>query len=621
MEPRDIPLKTLNYDVIILGAGLAGLCQARHLLLNIPGIRIALVDYRSEKRENVKHDYKVGEASVELSGLWLSMDLGLGDYVQEHHAPKYGLHFHWAKEVGKTSNLRDDYYSIWTCQQGRVFTPLLHRAKFERDVLQMVIKDGAHFHRGWIKEVDLGTTKAVTVALVDEQGEFTSSKIQLTASHLIDAAGRRCIVGGLTNNILKGPENVMGVNNGSAWLRVKGFDLSHMDLSYHPQQTMGSQYYATNHFLGFAHWLWCIPIETRGERELSIGVIFHYPYMKFEDFNSSEKFLAFLKANHTVLYNVVTSGQILDFQARHKLAYTSKTYLSPDNWYVIGDAAAIYDAFYSTGMVMMAFQTLSVTEVIKEKLHGDPALAEKKRAGYDKVVRGISRTANHIVSHHPKQLGNASLMSWRIFFEATLNFGVTIPVYLGKYFLCPVAAHHVAARLEKMLEFREELYTFFDSLADRPGPPVNIGMRNPYWGGFVFGGWCPTNSWDYDNIITEQKYEHKRLNMSKSIYHTFFYLGWILLQLKWQVGGLSAVLAPTNVSWLGWLWKNSALGYYNSIKFSIAHWGVPASSWRARLADEFRSYQYQPKVIEWKDTDVKAAEKLSNMDADNDLVS
>ena len=54
--------KSLEYDVVIMGAGFAGVCQARHLMLKIPGIRIALVDPRPEKRSD--KDLKIGESIV-----------------------------------------------------------------------------------------------------------------------------------------------------------------------------------------------------------------------------------------------------------------------------------------------------------------------------------------------------------------------------------------------------------------------------------------------------------------------------------------------------------------------------------------------------------------------------
>ena len=50
-----------TYDVVIMGAGWAGVCQARHLLLNTPGISIAIIDPRPPER-TVK-DMKIGESA------------------------------------------------------------------------------------------------------------------------------------------------------------------------------------------------------------------------------------------------------------------------------------------------------------------------------------------------------------------------------------------------------------------------------------------------------------------------------------------------------------------------------------------------------------------------------
>ncbi len=62
-----------TYDVVIMGAGMAGICQARHLLLNIPNIKIALIDPRSEERSD--RDLKVGESTVEISTLMICKEL------------------------------------------------------------------------------------------------------------------------------------------------------------------------------------------------------------------------------------------------------------------------------------------------------------------------------------------------------------------------------------------------------------------------------------------------------------------------------------------------------------------------------------------------------------------
>ncbi|MFM6878759.1 MAG: tryptophan halogenase, partial [Microcystis panniformis] len=64
-------IKTTNsvrqfvYDVVIMGAGFAGVCQARHLMLKVPNIKIALIDPRPENRSD--KDLKIGESTVEIA--------------------------------------------------------------------------------------------------------------------------------------------------------------------------------------------------------------------------------------------------------------------------------------------------------------------------------------------------------------------------------------------------------------------------------------------------------------------------------------------------------------------------------------------------------------------------
>ena len=63
---------TDHYDVVIIGAGLAGLSLSRQLLLN-SGKRILLLDKRSAIPP--PHQ-KVGEATVQLSAYYFSKEIG-----------------------------------------------------------------------------------------------------------------------------------------------------------------------------------------------------------------------------------------------------------------------------------------------------------------------------------------------------------------------------------------------------------------------------------------------------------------------------------------------------------------------------------------------------------------
>ena len=146
--------KLLEYDVVIMGAGFAGLCQARHLMLNVPGVKVALVDPRPEKRSH--KDLKIGESTIEIAALFLSKELGLHEYLIENHAPKKGLNFHWAKNggAGQTETI-DDYYHVWSNRQVPIPSFQINRARFEEDLLKMNREMGAVFYHGRVVDADL----------------------------------------------------------------------------------------------------------------------------------------------------------------------------------------------------------------------------------------------------------------------------------------------------------------------------------------------------------------------------------------------------------------------------------------------------------------------------------
>ncbi len=415
-----------EYDVVIMGAGFAGLCQARHLMLNVPNIKIALVDPRPAKRTD--KDLKIGESLIEVAAVFLCKELGLHDYLIENHTPKSGLNFHWPKEPQETETL-DNYYHVWANRQTAIASFHLQRAKLEEDLLQMNCDMGATFYHGRVIDMELtpkDEIKTVQVKLGEE-------KIALKAKHVIDAAGRKFLLGKKTDNLLFGAENLLGVDNGSVWLRVKNIDRTIFHSGYHPEGSSNSHYYATNHFFGHGHWLWMIPIEKQSQ-ELSVGMMYHHEIIPTSSVSNRDKFCDFLRANHSLLGQLVDSGEIVDFHALPQVAHKSKELFSQDNWYVLGDAAQIFDAFYSYGTTMIAFQIEGVTEIIRAKLANEDDV-EQKRAIYNEFNQAYGRSVNCLIRGHAHQLGNASIMSWRIYFEYMWWFGVHIPTYIGKWHL------------------------------------------------------------------------------------------------------------------------------------------------------------------------------------------
>jgi len=211
------------------------------------------------------------------------------------------------------------------------------------------------------------------------------------------------------------------------------------------------------------------------------------------------------------------------------------------------------------------------------------------------IVRGICRTALHIVSHHDKHLGHASIMSWRIYLEATINFGFAIQAYIGKYHLCSVHANILAKRLEELRLFREDVYCHFDKMVEVEG--FNMGMMNPYSGGLLVKSWkwSPTGSWDYSGVFNLRKYEPKQVNLAQSAGWTFMALSLIYAEIHWYSLGFKSLFAPTTLKNIAWCWGLSAMGHLRSWK----HWWNQKPSLVDAYANEFKQYKFVKGLIPW----------------------
>jgi flavin-dependent dehydrogenase len=581
------------YDVIIMGAGLAGLCQARHLMLKIPNIRIAMIDPRPENR--TEKDLKLGESTVEVATLFFGKDLGLYEYLIENHPPKYGLNFHWPKRNERTKTI-DDYFHIWANRQPDLASTQLNRPKFERDLLKMNREMGADFYNGRVVDIDLTPNDQLHTVKV----KLPNESIELQGKHLVDAAGRRFLIGKKTNNISFDSKDLYGVNTGSAWVRVQNVDRTIFHSGYDPTGASCSHYYATNHWFGKGHWLWMIPtdIETM---ELSIGVIHHHDYISSESLNSKEKFYEFLKANHNILYQLVTSAENIDFHYWPRLAHTSKTLYSPDNWYVIGDSACIFDAFYSLGSTMIVSAIDSITEIIRAKLAGEVNAAEKCQA-YNQFNLTLINSINLFMHNHSRHLGDASIMSWRIYFENMIWFGILIPIFVGKWHLdlefIPQFVQTFQTTLRSLVY---EIHDQFDQLVDQK---KNIGLMDCYRSDQLI--WDYHTPKRYTHALENAQYEPKQTSVFTSMKKTFFYLTIWYLKLQWKSGGLSQVCHHRSLGTMAKLLTTSIYIGLGDIIYSLTWNHGSESQSIAEMRQAFQEYQYgdtlQPWIVEGVDT-------------------
>src|SRR5258706_11027223 len=92
-------MENKTHDVVILGGAFAGASTAILLKRRNSALKVLIIESKPA------FDYKVGEATVEMSGMFLHRRLSLWNYMSMHQLPKQGLRYWYRNE--KTKDLLD----------------------------------------------------------------------------------------------------------------------------------------------------------------------------------------------------------------------------------------------------------------------------------------------------------------------------------------------------------------------------------------------------------------------------------------------------------------------------------------------------------------------------------
>jgi 2-polyprenyl-6-methoxyphenol hydroxylase-like FAD-dependent oxidoreductase len=80
-----------EFDVVILGGGLAGGCLARQLRAEAPWLKVLVAERRPHPVPEAA--FKVGESSVEIGAHYFSTRLDLAGHLRAGHLEKLGLRY------------------------------------------------------------------------------------------------------------------------------------------------------------------------------------------------------------------------------------------------------------------------------------------------------------------------------------------------------------------------------------------------------------------------------------------------------------------------------------------------------------------------------------------------
>ena len=354
-----------QYDVAILGGGLAGQTLARQLLMKHPQVRIAILEKRPFPVNETTH--KVGESSVEIGAHYFGEELQLKKHLVDHQLPKFGLRFFFrdphqslaeGTEVGGSEFFAAPSYQV---DRGRLENFL---AETNRE-MGTTILDGAR-----IRCVALDSSEGCTR---DTNHEITIQRdgreTKVIARWIVDASGRAAIL----KRQLKLDED-LGHDINAVWFRIDEtikVDSWCQDPEW--QQLTGKvprRWLSTNHLMGEGYWVWLIPLATGST---SIGIVADPRVHPLQDLNSFEKSISWLQEHEPDCAESLMPhlDKMQDFLAMKKMSRGSRQIFSADRWGLVGEAGAFLDPFYSPGSDFIAIGNTMVGKLIEEDLAGN----------------------------------------------------------------------------------------------------------------------------------------------------------------------------------------------------------------------------------------------------------
>lgn len=400
-------------DVVILGGAFSGSATATLLLRERSDLRVIIV----EKAD--AFDAKVGEATTEMSAMFLTRRLAMWEHLEREHLPKEGLRYWFANErVTGHSN---------ASETGGVVRSTVPSFQLRRDVLDehvasLAVKEGAEMLRpARATEVRLGEFDHEVDVLI---GRETST---IRTRWVIDATGRSSHLGrslGLIESNERHPISAVW----GRWKEVRHID----DIAARDGKlgagNVGSRRLSTNHYPGYGFWIWVIPL---GNGETSIGIVWDQRKYDFRSrgANTEAAYRAALE-EHPHLRELLDGAELRtdDLRSLQNLAYRTKQYMGA-GWALVGDAAIFLDPYYSPGLDHASFSIEATVAIVLQDLTGSDV--SSRIAEHNQVfLRSHDRFFEAVYLDKYAYMGEHDLLSAAMLLDtAQYYIFVVIPAY------------------------------------------------------------------------------------------------------------------------------------------------------------------------------------------------
>ena len=419
-----------HYDVVILGAGMAGLTLARQLLLETDQ-RILMIDRRSQLPSATQ---KVGESTVQLAGYYLSKVLRLEEHLLTDHWMKYNLRFHWPSHAHSNANI-EDYSQGYIRHFSNVASYQVDRNRLEAELLKLNNAEKRFTLASPTRRLEVALSEGaiephrVRFALGRGQGGRLRT---VTADWVVDCSGRRRFLArqlGLTRQL--------DVHHGAAFLWVEGLlnletltDQSPTESRLRPQRRLIGHlptWLATNHFVGQGFWLWLIPL--RGGT--SIGLTYDSAEISHRDVATPEKLVQWICERFPLFARDLPHRKVRHFGAFLDYSYDCARTLSADRWAMSGEAGRFSDPLYSPGADLIALHNTLIVNAITTR---DPEELQGKVDTFEPLLRSLFEAYLPSFTTSYNALGDAETFVLKYSWELAIYFAFYVFPFLNDLF-------------------------------------------------------------------------------------------------------------------------------------------------------------------------------------------
>lgn len=461
--------ETQDVDVLIVGAGLAGLTLARQLLLKQPELRILMLDRRAVVPPL---EQKVGEATVQVSGYYYARVLELEEHLLRHHYMKYNLRFYFQPPGG--AQRWEEHHQSYIRGLSNIVTYQLDRNVFEAEVLR-VNREHPSFRlvtEATNIELDLaaeGEDRPHTFRAETPGGAITGS-----ARWVSDNTGRGRLLAKRRSLMRRSP-----IRHASSFLWVEGLldpetltDKSAAEIRKRPdRRQLGHTptFLATNHFCGEGYWFWEIPLHGK----TSLGLVFDVERVPWKEVNTAQGLVDWVCRNLPMFARDLRERKVLHHSGLGDFAHDCAQTLSAARWSMTGEACRFTDPLYSPGGDLISIYNTVVGDAI---LTTDAReLAEKVRL-YESLSRAVYEAYVPSFAVSQDLLGDHEAFTLRYVWELTIYFAFFVFPFINDLFTDTTFLPGYLRRFAQLGPINHGIHTFLMGFYDWK---KERGMKSP----------------------------------------------------------------------------------------------------------------------------------------------